>query len=441
MELTLRQVARDVYFLFILAVLGYLTKYALNLFLAHHLTPIRYGEYSVAIKLLDILVLITLFGTNVGASRFLAEYLELNSLRSAVDYIAWNIKLISVTFSIMLFISIIALILMSSLHYLGIHDISRYHLFVYILCVVPIAAIPALLQSFLLCSQHIYSPTILSQIVLYALQLLIFGIISFFVIHPLDSITIATVILISFLLVTFITVLTMNTELWSIVILGIKKINHTEILNPAWIKASSRWIINTLIFQLISILDLIIVYVVGKNKLYVGYYAAVLTIIYLIWLLPATLYQGIKPKISNLLSSESGRLELQSLLNKTNAVVIFILLVLSGLIIYFSTNLLSFFGPTYVAAKSALIILTFGACLGACTKIATLLLIYADFESTVVKIRGTQLVLMFVLVIPATYFYNITGTATATAIVMCVAPVVSIWIVHTKLRLNSVFIF
>ena len=440
MELTLRQVARDVYILFILAILGYLTKYALNLFLAHHLTPIRYGEYSVAIKLLDILVLITLFGTNVGASRFLAKYLELNSLRSAIDYIAWNIKLISVTFSIMLVVSIIAFILMISLHYLGVQDIKEYHLFVYILWIVPIAAIPALLQSFLLCSQHIYSPTILSQIVLYVLQLLIFWIITLWVIHPLNSITIATVVFISFLLVTFITALTINTKLWSMVILGIKNRNHAEVLNPAWIKASARWIINTLIFQLISILDLIIVYAVGTNKVYVGYYAAILTIIYLIWLLPATLYQGIKPKISNLLSSEAGRLELQSLLNKTNAVVTFLLLVLSSLIIYCSTELLSYFGPTYVAAKSALIILTVGACLGACTKISTLLLIYADFESAVVKIRGTQLVLMFVLVVPATYFYNITGTATATALVMCLAPVISIWIVHTRLGLRSFFI-
>src|SRR5690348_17012405 len=107
MELSMRQITRDVTFLFFLTVLGYLTKFALNLFLAHHLTPARYGDYSVAIKLLDILVLVTLFGTNIGASRFLAKYLQYNSTHSAANYIAWNIKLVSVTFSIMLIVSLV----------------------------------------------------------------------------------------------------------------------------------------------------------------------------------------------------------------------------------------------------------------------------------------------------------------------------------------------
>lgn len=441
MRITLRQIASDVCLLFVLTLLGYLTKYALNLFLAHHLTPIKYGEYSVAIKLLDILVLVTLFGTNIGANRFLAKYLEFNKVKTAADYIAWNIKLISISFTVMFAISLILFCLMAFLHYIGLRDIKHYHLILYMLWVVPIAAIPTLLQSFLLCSNHIYSPTILSQIVLYGLQLLLFGIITLFFSHPLNSITIASVILLSFLLVTLITALVINTELWTIVIFGLKRIATAEVMNSDWLLASSRWIINTLIFQVISIMDLIIVYIVGANKLNVGYYASVLTIIYLIWLLPATLYQGVKPRISSLFSSEPGRIELQELLNKTNAIVILLVLIFASTIIYFSSEFLGFFGAAYRTAKPALIILTIGASLGACTKIAVLLLIYADLESLVVKLRIAQLIFMLLWVIPATYYYDITGTAVATAAVMCLAPVVSIWIVHKKLGLKSIFIY
>jgi O-antigen/teichoic acid export membrane protein len=242
-------------------------------------------------------------------------------------------------------------------------------------------------------------------------------------------------------MVAFITALVINTELWSIVIFGLKRLRYTEVINPDWLKASSRWIINSFIFQLISVLDLLIVSTFGANKYSVGHYAAALTIIYLIWLLPATLYQGLKPRISSLISSAHGRRELQSLLNKTNAIVILIIVILSSFIIYYSSDLLAYFGPTYVVAKTALIILTVGVCLGGCTKIAILLLIYADFEQAVLNIRIAQLVLMFVLVIPATCFYDITGTAIATVTVMCLAPVLSIIIVHKKLKLRSVFIF
>ncbi|OGT37142.1 MAG: hypothetical protein A3F11_08205 [Gammaproteobacteria bacterium RIFCSPHIGHO2_12_FULL_37_14] len=440
MGLSVRQIASEVYVLFILTIVGYLAKYGLNIFLAHHVTTGMYGRYSVAIKVLDILVLLTLFGTNVGASRFLAKYLKFHSVQSTVNYIAWNIKLVSVTFSMMFIFSLILLGVMFFLHYLGIHGIRQYHLLVYILLIVPVAAIPTLLQSFLLCSQHIYSPTILSQIVLYSVQLALFSIISLFVIYPLGSFTIASVILISYLIVIPVTSLVINTELWSMVIFGFKRVRHAEVMDPTWIQASSRWIANTIIFQLICVLDLLIVYIVGKNPLSVAHYAAVLTIIYLIWLLPATLYQRIKPKISSLLTNESGRTELQTLLNKTNAIVISLVIGLGFLAIYFSTELLSYFGPTYIAAKPALIILTIGACIAACAKIATLLLIYGDFEHTMMLIRATQLVLMFVLVIPATYFYGITGTAIATAFVMCVGPILAIVIAHKKLGLRSAFI-
>jgi O-antigen/teichoic acid export membrane protein len=441
MQISIRKIASDACFLFVLTVIGYLLRFALNLFLAHHLDPARYGEFSVAIRVLDILVLLTLFGTNVGASRFLAQYLKLNNRKDAVDYIAWNIKLVSISFSIMFVIALIIFILMTSLHLLGIHDIRHYHLITYILFIVPIAAVPILLQSFLICSNYIYYPTILSQIAVYALQLMLFFMITVIVLRPLDSFIIAVVVLSSFVLVTCITALVMNSKLWSMVFLGFRRLSQAEVMNKKWVISSSYWIVNSLVFQVISILDLFIVYVFVTNKLYAGYYASVLTIIYLIRLVPMILFQGVKSQISSLLGSKNGRIELQRLLNNTNSIVMVLVLLLCIFIIYYSTELLSFFGPDYIFAKSALIILTLGASLNACSKVAVFILLYADLEHVVINIRITQLVLLFVLVIPATYFYDINGTALATAIVMCIDPFIAIWIVHKKLDLRSVFVF
>jgi O-antigen/teichoic acid export membrane protein len=57
---------------------SYLINYSLNVILARHLSAHIYGDYSVAIKVLTIMVELALFGTQVGTKRFLAKYLDLN---------------------------------------------------------------------------------------------------------------------------------------------------------------------------------------------------------------------------------------------------------------------------------------------------------------------------------------------------------------------------
>ena len=119
----------------------------------------------------------------------------------------------------------------------------------------------------------------------------------------------------------------------------------------------------------------------------------------------------------------------------------FIITVLGILIVFFSERLLAHFGPGYIYANSALTILTVGACFATMSSIARLLLVYTGFERLVLMLNTAEVVFLFLLVIPATYFFDITGTALSTAFVMVIKPFVSVYFVRKKLGLRSVLFF
>lgn len=429
------------YILFLVAVVGYLIKYGLNVFLANHLSPIVYGDYSVAIQLLNIMISLSLFGTNTGARRFLAKYLALNKKSTASDYIAWNIKLIGVTFLIVCSIAVVAITVMILLHALGIRDISKYHLAVYMFWVVPFAALTVLLGSFLLVTNHVFMPLTIERVLRYLVELILFIVVVVFLHRTLDTLSIVGVLLFSFLVTLITTLLIVNKDILSMIKVGFKKMSYTRLLHEEWFFTSSRLIGSGLIFTITSVLDLIIVAIVVTNKEDVGHYAAVLTICGCIWLPARNLYQLVSSKASGLLSSQAGKVKLQSMLDRTNRVVIFLTATLSIAIIYFSSALLAHFGPTYANARYALIIMTLSAFIGGNFRYASLLLIYGGFERLTLMINSVGLALVIVLTVPATYFFGITGAAAAVAFTIVAQRVAAVFFVRKKLGMRSMLWF
>ena len=309
------------YLLFFLASIGYFVKYGLNVFLAHHLKDDMYGNYSIAIKLLAIFVTLSLFGTNISANRFLANYLQLNKKVKAADFIAWNIKLTSVTFTISCILGFFTFGLMILLHFFGIHNIQQYHLSIYMLWVVPISAIATQLTSFALCEQRFYRSTFFSQVLQYALMLFFFMLVTLLLGWKLTNVTIVAVIFASYLTLAVIIFIFMKIEMVLMIKAGLKNIFMPLSADNAWLKVSSRLIANTMVFKILSVSDLIIVLLLVKSGLEVGHYAAVLMIISSIWLIPQNLYREVKPKISSLIETAHGRAQLQEKLDRVNIVV------------------------------------------------------------------------------------------------------------------------
>ncbi len=428
------------YLLFCLVVVSYFIKYGLNVFLARHLTADVYGDFSLAIRILAIFITLSLFGTNVSAYRFLSKYLQSDNKLTAANYIAWNIKLISVTFLISFVLALVSFVLILTLHFLGINDINQYHLTIYMLWITPFAAVSVLLKEFLFCSNSIFLPTIYSNVLLNVILLMLFMVITLFFKRELDNLTIVTVLFIGYVSVSFLLLLLVNNDFLLMLKSGLKQLSTVPITNTKWLQTSSRLISNNIIFMMIGVLDLVMVNVFSKNTLNVGHYAAVLTITSIVALIPNNLYVGLKAKISSLSSSERGRIELQKELDKVNPIVIVIIAVLGALIICFSKTLLSHFGPSYIIANCALITLTIGVCISSATRIAPMLLSYTGFEKELLVLTISELVIMLILVAPATYYFDITGAATATAFVMCIKPLATVYLVRNRLSLRSVLL-
>ena len=257
----------------------------------------------------------------------------------------------------------------------------------------------------------------------------------------LTNVTIVAVIFASYLTLAVIIFIFMKIEMVLMIKAGLKNIFMPLSADNAWLKVSSRLIANTMVFKILSVSDLIIVLLLVKSGLEVGHYAAVLMIISSIWLIPQNLYREVKPKISSLIETAHGRAQLQEKLDRVNIVVFPVIFSLCIVIICFSKTFLSHFGPSYLSANPALIILTIGVSFSATLHIASVLLTYAGFERLILILNCVELLMMIVLVIPATYFFNITGTAAATAFVMCTKSIIAVYAVRKHLGLRPASLF
>lgn len=427
------------YFLFVLVVIGYLAKYSLNVVLAHHLPPALYGDYSIAIKVLAVLITTILFGTNVGAQRFFGGYLHDNKKLTAVHYMAWNIKLVGFTFLLSFFLAVFFLILAHVFSLWKIRDIQNYHLAFYMLWIAPFAAFATLFSCFLLSTGKALTSTTLTNIIRYLTQLVFFGVVIFFDLE-LDNLTIVAALFFTFAMIAWLSLLLMDAECMQIIRLGLREISLAHVKEAKWFLTSSKFIMNNILFMIINVADLMIIEILPIPEDNVGHYAAVLVITGSMWLVSVNLYQTIKPKVSSLLTSEKGKKTLQVELNQINFVVFSILTVLCAAILYFAPNLLLHFGPTYIHAYHTLIILTIGTYVAALTRFSMVLLVYAGYEDVALKVNYIELASIILLTIPATYYYGIRGAAIATSFILILKSIIGVYLVRKSLGIRCLII-
>ena len=432
--------AKTAYILFSIAVMGYLLKYVLNVFLARHLSVAVYGDLQVALRILNILVGFTLFGTNVSSQRFLANYLRENKEAFAEDYIAWNMKLIGMTFVISFVVALIAIGLMTLLHVFHVKDINQYHLAVYMFWLAPFAAICVLLSSFLLSSNEVYFSAMLDQLK-YGIEIILFIILVLLLDTTINNnTTIIGTLMLTFIILAVLGILLMDSGVLLTIKSALPKIWRMSVTQTAWFAPSRTFIANNVIFMVTCALDLLILGLIVPNKDDVGYYAAALTICGIIWVAPMNLYRRLKPKISSLIKSREGIIKLQSKLDKLNQIIISIIGVTSIVIIYFSTSLLSQFGTGYTAARVPLIILTLGNFVRGSTKSASLILVYSGFENLLLNQSIIEIILLCCLGSLATYLFGILGMAVVTSLVRVGGALFSLVFVRIKLGIRTALI-
>lgn len=425
----------------VITTIGYFLRYGFNVFLAQHFSADLYGDYNLAIKVLAALGSLSLFGTNISAKRFLSHYLQNNKDSTAADYIAWNIKLISIGFLLVWIIAFMAFLIIILLHFFNIQDLNKYHLAIYMLWIAPFAATASLLGAFLLCTDRIVLSTFFSNIMLYALLLSFFTISLQIIGASVNNIMIIAVLCISYLFLSLFIFLSLDVTIRTIVYKAFKNLHLVSIKNKDWLQSSLYMISNNFVFTLANILDLFIIEIFDSNEFDVGYYSAILIIISSIYLVSSNLYQDLKVVVSRLSADKHRKTDLQHYLDKINVIAFLIVAAIGIGIIFFSRNLLLFFGPDYTQAEVPLIISTVGACITRIGLGARMVLLFSGFEKLLLQLNTAEVILNIIVIIPATYFYGITGTAISVALIMSVKSSCCIYWAHKKIGIRAALLF
>lgn len=403
--------------LFLFSILGYLSNYLFNVILSNYLTPARYGEFNIAIRVLGILTSLTLLGTNASSKRFLARFLNLHEESNLEQYIQWNLRMIRISFLLCVALAIAAYGILHLLHIWQFKNIRTYHMAIYMFWVAPLAALSTLLSSYLLCANYTLLSNFLNNIQPVIYVLLFVFVVMFFNI-TFRSTSLSLLLMCAFVLLICIELFFITQHIpklftHMLVAFEFKKNRDTH---SDWLKVSLRMAVNNLLYLIICASDLMIVQLVSENKNEVGFYAVAFTIAAAVLVIPQNLYVPLKTKISQLVDSAKGKQELVRELKQLNRYTLFFILLVGGGILIFSKPLLFHFGSDYLQANSSLVILTLGYMAAAYAPAASMVIAYSGNEKRLLDITLIELGFLIIVGVILTYFWGYTGTALATSL-------------------------
>jgi O-antigen/teichoic acid export membrane protein len=432
---------KNIVYLIGLALIGYSAKLALNILLAHYLTPSHYGDFSIALRTLAVLSSAALIGTEYSSKRFMPYYLSVGDTKTLTDYIKWNLNITRITFPLCLVIAITSLIIMHALHIWHIKDIRTHHLSIYMLWIAPFSSIFALLGTYLSCTNHGLIYRIFNKTRNLVFMLIFILIINCFNVE-IDSYLLVFVFFLSFftLIILQLSFLKKKEPLIFTHIVNTYHSSQSHTIQKDWVIVSIRFVLNNFIFLLICSADLIIIKFISPDENSVGLYAAALTLTAAMLVIPKNIFAFLNSKVHPLSRSKEGREQLVAMTIHFNQISLFSMVVIGLFIIIFSKELLGYFGAIYLQAEYMLKILTFGFIIGAYSKSASTLLAYSNYEGLLLTISCVELVAIIVFGSLATYFYGIIGTASITAVVLALKTITMHSAVYYKLKLKSFMI-
>ena len=401
--------------IFFLTIVGFVLQYILNVYLARNFSVAVYGDYSIAIKSLEIITSIVLLATDVGVVSILPVYLKAHAENSIRTYISWNIKLVAINFFIVRLLAVLTVLLVLGLHFLGIRDIRDYPVVVFVLWVAPSSAAFTLFAAFLFCYGQALFASICKHILLLSLQLILFFVAFHFFPHSLHPyILICLVLLCDYFILTPLLYRRLDTETRKVIRFGLKQILRTPISgHDSWVKKAKKILTIDIIHQIIIPLQLVIVKIFAKDPLSVGQYAAILTICYIMTILTKNFCQQLKATAVADLATEDGREQIKKRINRIQRDIFIAVLLTFCSISFFAKPLLNLFGFEFALVRDTLIIVAIGTFYFSINTISQRVLIYSGYEHLIITPIKIRLVASLIFASIAMYKWGINGIALA----------------------------
>lgn len=432
----------SVHILLFIGLLGYITQYGLTVFLSRHLSPPLFGDLQVAIGVLNLLVSFALFGTDVSVPRFLSGCFHKNQPENATNYLAWNLRLVGITFLITLLLALISSGLMAALHAFHVRDINQYHLAIYMLWLAPFAAISSWIGSFLISSNKLYCAQTLLLLSMCLIQLVLFAtLVLFFDVSFNRNMPLVGVLFISAIFSILLGLVFIGTDFSAFVKPALGKAWRARLLQTEWFEVSTKFLAGGSLNLFLWSAGLFISEIFSKNESAPGQYAVILTICEFLLFIPGNLCSPLIRQTAASLSNKEDRALLQSSIDGANKVIFFLTLPIALCIVFFSRQLLGHFGPDYPSVSVALIVLTSAVFLRCNIRPAIFLLEYGGDGKEPLRIGIIETVVLCILGPPAAYFWGVLGVEVAFSVALIVGVLLYVIQARRKFSLRSTLIF
>lgn len=401
-------------------IVGFLTYASIlicSLFLSRTMGPVVFGNYNIAIAVLSIFTTVTLLGTDISVTRFIPPLNNEGNNNQIAQYFSWNMYLLKRSFQICLVTCCTLLVLGYVFHVTNYINMANYHLAIYSILLTPLLALATLISSYMISFERILKGTVYKTLVIHVLLLGYFA--GAFYLLKVDITTNGNIFLILTLSVFSLFFLELYSgrkkifNLYQSLKLGVDTVSQDT--TNIWYKTSLHLIATQIIYIALRYMDLFIVKIFSSDASAAGIYSAIMVVTHIIYFIPVSLTFLVKPSISSLYDKPEKYAELQEIINATNLIIFICCPVLLFIICFWSYDILAFFGPDFVVAKSPLIIFSLGCCFLGLSRVSQAILLFSGREKLNFYITVADIFILLILGIPATYYFDLPGIATVVA--------------------------
>ncbi len=401
-----------------------------------------YGEFCIALNVLEIAATFILFGTELSAMRYI-PLTEENS--TSKFFIGWNFYFVRKIFLIYCGFTMVAFItfVLIKNHFPELFDLI--HIAIFMLFIAPIAALYELLIAYLNSNNRIIKAALIDSLGKAILIWLIVIILLSWIGIQSQNVIIIGSYFIAFLLLSLIALKIYNHYFEPIsplkLLLFPSKTYNEE--NTQWKNASFKYAFANVVFLVFMYMDKFILEIVHPNEDLVGHYSVLVILVGLFALISQSSAALISPHISKLLSHKDSFKELQTIINKSNSITAILALALFSIYLFWGETILGFYGKDgeYANVYNALIWLAFSQLFLEAGKLALRFLLYGGFTGYINKVFSFCVLILLVLGSTLTYWFGLNGIIAAHIITSFIYMLAYIFKVKKEFKEIKVFSF
>ena len=379
-----------------------------------------FGDHNVAFAVVAALAEMVLTGTDTAAGRFIPHISHHGSNATLTAYIGWNLIRVRRTFLVVFAAYGLFLAAATMADVLGLKNFGTYHLVLYSFWIGPLAAWCLLLARYLVVGGHDLVGGVFATLVPNAFMLSFVAIALWGLHVSVNRPSVIVVIWAAAFLLLSIALFFVVRRLEPVIYEAIRKFRRhvTAAGHVEWARASSSMFVSRVSGLLLWYAELFILEVAAPRESAVGLYAAALLIARILRLVPNYVMYMVTPLVGADYDDVHEYPELQRGIDRANAIVFPISVLVLAVIFIWPRDLLEIFGSGFQVAGGALKLLAVGGFVTALTRQSRAILMASGGEHVVSRLSTATLLVLVAAGIPASRFFSLDGLALVSCVTM-----------------------